>query len=231
MYSQKDEEKYIVDFFKDTPKGKFLDFGGYDPRVFSNTRKLYELGWKGVYLEPSKPQYEKFVLEYGEDEEMTLINKAVSTYDGEITFYNCNDGVSTTEESHMEKWTSLIEKEKWIKESVPCVSINTLLDQYAHDLGFLNIDVEGGNIKLVQAIRGKYFKNVKMICVEHDEHHVAMIRILSKYGFQLIAFNDENIMMKKSSTWTLINRYKSFELLKKFRPLSKGQLLKAFLGF
>ena len=229
MYSQKDEEKYIVHYFKDAPKGKFLDFGGYDPKEFSNTRRLYELGWKGIYLEPSKPQYENFEKEYAEDVEMTLINKAVSTYDGEITFYNCNDGPSTTEISHKEKWLDRIQK--WNEEIVPCISINTLLEKYAHEIDFLNIDVEGANIQLFRAIEPKYLRNIKMICFEHDEYHIEMVNSLARYGFQLILNNEENILMVKGSFWTLINKIKSFYLLSQLKLIGKKQILKLLMGF
>lgn len=211
MYSQKDENIYIVDYFKDAPKGKFLDFGGYDPREFSNTRRLYELGWKGIYLEPSKPQYENFEKEYAEDVEMTLINKAVSTYDGEITFYNCNDGPSTTEVSHKEKWLDRIQQ--WNEEIIPCISINTLLEKYAHEIDFLNIDVEGTNYELLKAINPKHFHGIKMVCIEHDNHHEAMIDIFCKIGFRLIHCNDENIILVKGWPLPFINKRRSYKVL------------------
>ena len=221
MYTQKDEEKYITDYFKGNSKGRFLDFGAFEPFTFSNTRKLYEKGWKGIYLEPAIIKFEKFVLEYGQDKEMVLINKAVSTYDGEITFYNCNDGPSTTQVSHMEKWMDRISD--WKKETVPCISINTLLDQYAREIDFLNIDVEGTNYELLKAIDPKYFRKIKMICVEHDDHVEEILDILTSNGFKAIHYNVENLIFVKGSYWKSFNLKKS---LKNLHPLIELEEMK-----
>src|ERR1035437_6109979 len=52
-YSQNSEEDFILDFFKDYPKGQAIDIGAYDTFRFSNTRALYETGkWSGVLVEP-----------------------------------------------------------------------------------------------------------------------------------------------------------------------------------
>jgi len=54
MFSQNDEEKHIVRFFRDKiDKGSFLDIGAYNGKAFSNTHRLALNGWSGVCLEPS----------------------------------------------------------------------------------------------------------------------------------------------------------------------------------
>ena len=53
MYSQRDEEKYILEAFDGKTDGRFLDIGAWHPTVFSNTRALIEMGWSGVMIEPS----------------------------------------------------------------------------------------------------------------------------------------------------------------------------------
>lgn len=52
MYSQLDEERVIVDWFRDKPVGKYLDIGAWDGIEMSNTRRLAELGWAGVPYGP-----------------------------------------------------------------------------------------------------------------------------------------------------------------------------------
>ncbi len=52
MYSQNNEEKFILEHFKNR-KGKFLDIGAYDGKTFSNTFALVELGWSGLEIEAS----------------------------------------------------------------------------------------------------------------------------------------------------------------------------------
>lgn len=211
MYSQKDEEQHIIAYFADRPPGRFLDFGAFDPFTFSNTRRLYELGWKGVYVEPSAPQFQNFVTEYGNDPEMVLINQAVSTYDGEITFHNCNSGPSTTSAAHKALWLDRIRD--WREEVVPCLSINRLMQQHADRTDFLNIDVEGTNRELLEAIEPRHFRNIRMICIEHDSHELAMIERLAGFGFRAIHHNDENLIFVRGSRWRFRNVRRSAEAL------------------
>ena len=53
MYSQNQEEKYILDYFASQSNGAFLEIGAFDPIRFSNTRALFEKGWHGTMVEPS----------------------------------------------------------------------------------------------------------------------------------------------------------------------------------
>lgn len=52
MYSQGDEEKHILEIFCGFT-GRALDIGAWTPNTFSNTRRLYELGWSLTLVEPS----------------------------------------------------------------------------------------------------------------------------------------------------------------------------------
>ena len=52
MYSQGGEEKVIVEYF-DGYRGTFLDIGAFDGKTFSNTKRLSDLGWRGVLVEPA----------------------------------------------------------------------------------------------------------------------------------------------------------------------------------
>ena len=66
MYSQNQEEQYILNHFKDK-QGTFLDLGAYDGKELSNTRALVEQGWAGCCVEPHPTiceQLEKNCLEY-----------------------------------------------------------------------------------------------------------------------------------------------------------------------
>jgi hypothetical protein len=54
VYSQFDEEKYVLEAFRGKVEpGRFLEIGAWDAITFSNTRALVELGWSGVMIEPS----------------------------------------------------------------------------------------------------------------------------------------------------------------------------------
>jgi hypothetical protein len=51
MHSQNDEERHILDAFREGPEGNFLDIGAYDRITLSNTYCLALKGWSGVCVE------------------------------------------------------------------------------------------------------------------------------------------------------------------------------------
>ena len=97
-YSQNAEEQHILRIVGDQP-GRFLDIGAYNPKLFSNTRALYERGWSGVMVEPSPGPFESLLREYGNDDRIKLICAAVTVIGGEdiVTLYATQDALSTTD--------------------------------------------------------------------------------------------------------------------------------------
>lgn len=196
MYSQNNEEEIIVNYFAGK-QGRFMDIGAYNPFKFSNTRRLYELGWKGVYVEPSPICFKSFMDEYKTDMEITLINKAVVTNDvKEIEFFEANgDAVSTSNHSHRDKWSNAGAIFKPIQ--VEAIHIINLLENFGKGIDFLNIDVESMNYDLFSNIDEQYLSNLSMICIEHDNYWREISSKMSRFGFKEILLNGENIILVK----------------------------------
>ncbi len=194
MYSQNSEEAYILAYFKNNI-GKFLDIGAYNPFKFSNTRKLFELGWSGIFIEPSPICFKNFVSEYQNVDRITLLNKAVVTDDRlEIAFYESNgDAVSTTNDTHKTKWENSGAKYNIIQ--VEAINIKEI--EKFKDIDFLSLDVESSNIELFSAFSDEYLSNLKMICIEHDGMIDLIKSRLSNFGFSEIHRNGENIILAK----------------------------------
>lgn len=192
MYSQNEEEKYILDYFKD--KGKYLEIGGYHPFQFSNTRALYECGWKGLILEPIEELYQTFVKEYGEDEAMMIYNYALTEHDGTIDFYKCSDAVSTSDIEHYNKWKNTVPYELI---TVKSISVETLFLAVGFDFQFMSLDVEGNNYKLFSLLPDALFEKLECVCIEHDNEQDKIKERLLKFGFKEIHFNGENIILAK----------------------------------
>jgi len=194
-YSQNDEQDYICNYFNQN-EGFFLEIGAFDPKVFSNTRSLVERGWSGIYVEPSPICAEKFRVEYKENDKINLVEAAVSDIDGFDTLYDCNgDAVSTTDIDHKIKWE--IGDMKFNEIQVELISMESLLKTINQKVDFLNLDVEGTNIKLFDLITDDFWSNLKMLCIEHDGKEVYIAEKLKDFGFKFISHNAENLILAK----------------------------------
>jgi FkbM family methyltransferase len=193
MYSQNNEEQYILEYFK-TWKGNFLEIGSFDPFKFSNTRALVELGWRGVYCEPSPSCFQSFINEYRDNNKILLLNYAIGAENGTMKFYDSKgDAISTSIVTECVKWG--VDRFKEI--TVDVMSMNDLIDKYAKNIDFLNIDVEGNSYELFKLIPDSFFGQLKMICIEHDNKKEEIEEHLHKFGFTTVLHNFENLIMQK----------------------------------
>lgn len=60
VYSQLGQDGILREIIKrlNINKGYFCEFGAWDGVMHCNTRWLYENGWQGIYIEPSRKKYE-----------------------------------------------------------------------------------------------------------------------------------------------------------------------------
>lgn len=195
MYSQNNEEKVIIDFFKGKV-GRFLDIGAYDGKTFSNTLRLAELGWSGVCVEPSPSCFKAMLPIHGNNERIELVNCAVGLNPGIIEFYDSNgDALSTSSVLHKEKWEKGYGS-KYYKFYLNMITPKHLLDRFGYDYDFVNIDVESENFDLFKVFPFEKIKP-RLICVEHDGKFDQMATIMHKMGYGIVDRNGENILFGK----------------------------------
>jgi FkbM family methyltransferase len=199
MYSQNNEEEVILRYFSNKNEGFFLDIGAYHPFKFSNTRRLYELGWYGIYIEPSPICFKSFTDEYSGSERVCLINKAVVPNDKNesfITFFESNgDAVSTSDVSHKSKWEKSGTVFKQI--SVPAIKVNEVEMIRTKKIDLLSLDVESCNYNLFTSFSDVFLFNLECICIEHDGFNIEILNRLERLGFTLLLINAENIILGK----------------------------------
>ena len=78
MYSQLNEEEFILDATAHIERGRFLDIGAYHSKTFSNTRALFERGWSGVMIDCAPRALVSLLEDYGAEERITIVNAAVA---------------------------------------------------------------------------------------------------------------------------------------------------------
>lgn len=195
MYSQNREEEVILANL--AAEGKFLDIGAYDGVVFSNTRALLEKGWGGVLVEPSPIVFSQLIQNTeGYQDRVTLVNGAVVSGESSfVTFYDSmGDAISGYDPAHLDKWDGHL---KWRPFVIQTMNILSLLDRIGTEFDFVNIDTEGTNMELLQAMPWSEMPTVKMVCIEYDNKAPEMTKIMEEYGFYLIHRNGENLIFQK----------------------------------
>jgi len=197
-YSQNNEQEYILNYFNGVTNGKFIEIGGFNPFTFSNTRALVEVGWSGVYVEPSPSCMESFKKEYVGNAQITLCEYAITTEPmGKMKFYDSQgDAISSLSKDHADKWTKgyKVDYKEIEVETMPMLNF---LGHYGDGCNFLNLDVEGINIDLFRAIPSWFLEQIKLICIEHDENVIEIRARLSRHGFKQLHLNGENLIMGK----------------------------------
>ena len=189
MYSQGDEERYILAAFKDRKEpGRFIDIGSWHPLQFSNVRALYGIGWSGVCIEPSPGPMLNLIAEYGSEPRITLIQAAVGVESGLRAMHISNDALSTASDSEYERWK---DKAEFIGQVViPVITLEQITNQWG-GFDFWSIDAEGlsGDI-LVRMINLDLRPDC--VCVEYGDRLSELCAKVTQHGYRLTYANGTN---------------------------------------
>lgn len=208
MYTQNDEEKYILSKVADVTNGVFLDIGAFDGRWASNSLSLAENGWSGICVEGSPFSFSKLFMEHLNRPNILLLNAIVThekvEHDRIIRFWESpNSAASTINQENYEKWKDRIQScgHGSFKEMfIPKVSIDEILSwvKTVHKkIDFISIDVEGGSTDLALKFDPDEF-STNLMCIEHDGRYVELVTHFAKKGFYPVLNNAENIILHRS---------------------------------
>lgn len=192
-YSQNDEEYHIARIVGDKP-GRFLDIGAYNPKLFSNTRALFDRGWSGVMVEASPGPFMDLMIEYGECDRIELVCAAVTPLRGMVRFHHSEAGVGTSDQPHYQKWRdkAKFDGHFWANG----MPLSDLLCQFGSDFDFVNIDVEGNSANMfLDALRFRLLP--KCFCVEHDGRQQEISNAAVRAGYCMEHLNGENVIFAR----------------------------------
>ncbi len=121
--------------------GYYIDVGAADPTEDSVTKYFYDLGWRGINVEPQEEFYQKLCTQRPRDINLKL---AVSDRQGELVLHTADShpGWSTTIESVADEMTNM--GLKISADKIPAKTLATLCEENGvTEIDFLKIDVEG----------------------------------------------------------------------------------------
>jgi FkbM family methyltransferase len=210
-YSEYDEELYILNAVAGI-KGRFIDVGACDGVQYSNTRRLVELGWSGVMIEPGVSAFQKLLKNYENNPRVVLIHAAlqpdpaigptqavdVSGDYGLYPFWDNPETYSTSVPANLARFANTRQFSRrfllptFFWRDVPMLDICDVL----------SIDTEGSSGDLLQCFPFGTWTNPsslpgfmpKVICVEHDDRVERLWPLVRPLGYELAMANKVNVI-------------------------------------
>ena len=202
MYSQRDEERFVLEACKDAARRRVLDIGAWDPKCFSNSRALIEQGWGAVLIEPSPGPLRNLVKEYGPrapggafplDSAVEVVSAAVCVQPEPLIHLAITDDAVSGEvgSEQTQKWA---QAGNYIGRLwVPTLTIQEIIDRFgAFDC--VSIDTEGSSVDLLKVlVATEMFP--RCIVVEHDNRIVEAMQAARKRNYQSVYESEENLVL------------------------------------
>ena len=176
-YSQWGEDKFIFDFFKDKQNGVYLDIGCFHPFWWSNTCLLYQKGWEGVNIDINSTSIDLFNIARPKDINLcTTIdeNKLELKFFFDHAFSPCNTLDKNFKDYFKKSYYAKFNEECFVNDQTKTVkskSVNEILKiaEKHKKIDFLNIDVEGTDLKMLKQLIPNEVIKPELISIE--THH------------------------------------------------------------
>ncbi len=190
MYSQYSEDDMYLPLLPD--KGRCLDIGAWNPKIFSNSLALIEKGWSAVLVEPSPGPLQDLIRHHASNPEVKIIAAAVGLCPGMIEMHITDDAVSTSDEENRKVWA---EKGSYYGRCfVPAITLAQIIHQFG-GFDFVSIDAEGTSVELAKVLLATEMFP-KVICVEHDNRLVELLAAAHARGYRSVGSNSTNLILE-----------------------------------
>jgi FkbM family methyltransferase len=199
MYSQGIEEFYLLNYFRYVNNGVLVDIGAADGINNSNSRKLIELGWSGLLVEPNKKNYSKLQDLYVSNQNIILENVGCSlkTELNQVFYIDQNDEYEQLSTFSYDQ--SLICKNifncGFVEDKIDLYNTTELLLKHnITNINFLTIDTEAFDSNV---IRGIDFTKIEidLICIENIDENA--MDILKNNNYEM-CYKTDNTFFKKN---------------------------------
>ena len=185
-YSMDGEDLIISDYFSNRKKGFYIDVGCYHPLHRNNTFLLYKKGWHGINIDIHSFSIDLFNHLRPKD---LNYNFAVSNNNQILNMYFQKElsQLSTIEYDQAKKVFQGPIKQKKI-QAFTLDKILNMSNIEINKIDFLDIDVEGADLKVLKGLSFERFKP-ELICVEiHDKNfkESETFKFLDSFKYELI---------------------------------------------
>jgi len=168
-YSLDGEDLFVEKYFKEKTSGIYVDVGFHNPIYLNNTFLLHKKKWKGINIDIS--QFSIDLFNYMRPNDLNY-NCAISNNNEDVKLYFQKDFslLNTIQIDHAKKFMQGNIKEKTIKP----FTLDEILSKSIYKdskIDFLDIDIEGADLKALEGLSFDKFKP-ELICVEIHENEI-----------------------------------------------------------
>lgn len=147
-YAQNQEDVVLARVFNET-RGFYIDVGAASPTIHSITRHFYEMGWRGINVEPVELWHNQLVASRPRDANLLA---GLGEQEGLIDFYDVSSEAS--EESTFSPEVADGLRSRGLSPHVRRVSVTTLAaicrQHLEGQFDFLKVDVEGFELEVLR---------------------------------------------------------------------------------
>jgi FkbM family methyltransferase len=185
-YSQEGEDLIIDKLLGYKEKGFYIDVGAFDPARFSNTKRFYLRGWRGINIEPNPIKYCLFL----KDRPLDInLNLGIADRQGKMVYYILYPETLSTfclDEIKRRKKEGI--RFKVIKKvNIKVDTLANVVEKYAKErkIDFVSIDTEGFDLRVLKSNNWEKYRP-RLICIEKDPQGQGEVDLfLKKRGYDL----------------------------------------------
>ena len=157
------EDLFIQNYFKNKPKGFYVDVGCYHPLQGNNTHLLYKNGWSGINFDINHYSIKLFNFLRKRD---LNIHSGISRKKSKLTMYYRKEinMLNTLDE----KIAKIHFRNGYKKKNIQVNTLNFFISKKLKKLNkidFINIDVEGYELDALKSLNFSIYKP-QLICIE-----------------------------------------------------------------
>jgi len=192
-YAQQGEDIVLQRIFSGIDNGFYVDIGAHHPRRFSNTYFYYRKGWSGINVEPNPKTKKLFDKLRPRDINLEI---PISDKEEELTYYMFNDPALNGFSKEISDEVNALSDYRIIGTvKMKTRTLTSVLDEYSpkgQKLDFLNVDVEGFDLKVLNSNDWEKYKPT-VILAEDKEFEIdhpfdsQIYTLLSSRNYKLVA--------------------------------------------
>ena len=157
------EDLFIQNYFKNKPKGFYVDVGCYHPLQSNNTHLLYKNGWSGINFDIN--HYSIKLFDFLRKRDLN-IHSGISRKKSKLTMYYRKEinMLNTLDE----KIAKIHFRNGYKKKNIQVNTLNFFISKKFKKLNkidFINIDVEGYELDALKSLNFSIYKP-QLICIE-----------------------------------------------------------------